>query len=180
MTALFTCATRRLGRLSLSLSLSLSLLKAPGENLSAHLVSFLSEPGVVFALIHIFFETVMSLCPLICCPREPHGHCISYQNFPPNKLDQSLGQHLSYRTTSLQALVVLWPQAERRQDLSSLSIPILHPSGRNFCTSSNWTASGSSTVGWHFRLAFASGPHAPEAGLGLQPQILVAPSQRVS
>ena len=30
-------------------------LRTPGENLSAHLVSFLSEPGVVFAL-HTFFE----------------------------------------------------------------------------------------------------------------------------
>ena len=118
----------------------------------------------------------MSLCPLVCSPIEPHGHCISYpcpKTFLPNKLDQSLGQNLSHRTTSLQALVVLWHQAERRQDLSSLSIPILHPSGRIFCTSSHWTASRKSTFGWHFRLAFASGPLAPEAGLGLQPQILV-------
>ena len=65
---------------------------------------------------------------------------------------------------SFQALVVLWPQAERRQDLSSLSIPILHPSGRNFCTSSKWTASRSSTAGGYVRLAFASGPLAPERG----------------
>ena len=71
--------------------------------------------------------------------------------------------------------VSAFPQAERRQDLSSPPIPILRPSGRNFCTSSYWTASGSSTIGWHFRLAFASGPVAPEAGLGIQPQILVAP-----
>ena len=55
------------------------------------------------------------------------------------------------------------------------SITILHSSGKNFCTSSYWTASGSSTIGWHFRLGFGRGPLAPEAGLGLQPQILVAP-----
>ena len=32
-----------------------------------------------------------------------------------------------------------------------------------------------SAAAWHFRLAFASGPLAPEAGLGLQPQMLVGP-----
>ena len=35
-----------------------------------------------------------------------------------------------------QALVVLWPWAESRHDLSSPSIPILRPLDRNLCTSS--------------------------------------------
>ena len=130
--------------------------------------------GVVFALIHTFFELDCDepLPARLLSDRTTRAlHFVPLlQNFHPNKLDRSLGQNLSHRTPSLHALVVLWPQAERRQDLSDLSIPILHPSGRDFCTSSNWTASGSSTTGWYFRLAFASGPlAAADIGRALLP-----------
>ena len=57
-----------------------------------------------------------------------------------------------------QPLVVLWPWAESRHDLSSPSIPILHSSDRNLWTSSGWAASRSSTAAKCFRLAFARRP----------------------
>ena len=42
--------------------------------------------------------------------------------------------------------------------------PLISAAGDR-CTSSVWTASRSSTAGGHFRLAFTSGPLAPEGGL---------------